>query len=84
MPTFLFELDGDPDPTAIELADLAGAKCEALNFAARHICNAANAFWDRIEWTLTVSDETRLNLFSLRIVGTESPATSTAASRRQT
>jgi hypothetical protein len=83
MPAFHFQLDGDPDAEAIELSDLAGAKCEALHFAARHICEAANAFWDRVEWTLSVSDEKRLTLFALRIVGTESAATSLKASRPQ-
>lgn len=82
MPTFHFKLDGDPDATALELKDLASAKCEALHFAARHICDAANAFWDRVEWTLSVTDEKRLTLFQLQIVGTESPATSSKMSRR--
>lgn len=45
------------DDTGRELQDLAEAKCEALEFAAKHICDAANAFWDREEWLLSVSDK---------------------------
>lgn len=81
MPTFHFQLDGDPDATALELKDLPDAKCEALHFAARHICDEANAFWGRAEWTLSVTDDKRLTLFQLQIVGTESPAISSKASR---
>ena len=82
MPRFLFQLDGDPDPTCLELDNVASAKCEALQFAARHICDGANAFWDRVEWTLSVTDEKGLTLFQLQIVGTESAATASPATRR--
>jgi hypothetical protein len=76
MPRFYFHLDGEHDEHGLELADLAAAKCEALEFAARHICDAANAFWDREEWMLSVADERGLTLMQLHIVGTQSAATS--------
>jgi hypothetical protein len=76
MPKFHFHLDDERDEQGLELADLAAAKCEALEFAARHICDAANAFWDREEWTLTVTNERGLTLLQLHIVGTQSAATS--------
>ncbi len=84
MPKFHFHLEGEQDEQAIELADLAAAKCEALEFAARHICDAANAFWDREEWTLSVADEKGLTLMHLHIVGTQSAAMSPKASRQPT
>jgi hypothetical protein len=76
MPRFHFHLDDQRDEQGLELAGLAAAKCEALEFAARHICDAANAFWDREEWTLGVTDERGLTLLQLQIVGTQSAATS--------
>ena len=74
MPKFHFHLDDQRDEQGLELADLAAAKCEALEFAARHICDAANAFWDRKDWTLSVTDERGLTLVQLHIVGTQSAA----------
>ena len=81
MPKFHFHLDGERDEQGLELADLAAAKCEALEFASRHICDAANAFWDREEWLLSVAYQSGLTLFQLHIIGTQSAATS-AQSRR--
>jgi hypothetical protein len=75
MPQYYFHLDDERDEQGRELADTAAAKCEALQFAAGHICDAANAFWDREEWTLTVTDERSLTLMQLQIVGTHSAAT---------
>src|SRR5438309_10442857 len=81
MPTFHFHLDDQRDRQGLELPDLAAAKCEALEFAARHICDAANAFWDREDWTLTVTNGRGLTLLQLQIVGTESAATSSKGAR---
>ena len=81
MPKFHFHLDDQRDEQGIELPDLAAAKCEALEFAARHICDAANAFWDTEEWTLSVTNERGLTLLQLQIVGTQSAATSSRVSR---
>jgi hypothetical protein len=83
MPTFHFHLDDQRDRQGLELPDLAGAKCEALEFAARHICDAANAFWDREDWTLTVTNERGLTLLQLQIVGTQSAATSSKVARHK-
>lgn len=82
MPKFHFNLDDKQDERGLELPDLAAAKCEALEFAARHICDSANAFWDREEWTLSVADESGLTLMQLHIVGTQSAATSSKSSRQ--
>ena len=74
MPRFHFHLDGDPDEHGIELQDVATAKCEAVQYAGRHICDQADRFWDKAEWTLTVTDEKGLTLFQLHIIGTETAA----------
>jgi hypothetical protein len=81
MPKFHFHLDDKRDEEGLELADLAAAKCEALEFAARHICDAANSFWDRDEWMLSVSDDRGLTLLQLHIVGMQSAAIPSKASR---
>lgn len=83
MAKFHFHLDDERDEQGLELADLAAAKCEALEFAARHICDAANAFWDREEWTLSVTNERGLTLLQLQIVGTQSAATSPRLARHK-
>jgi hypothetical protein len=83
VPKFHFNLDDERDETGLDLPDLAAAKCEALEFAARHICDAANAFWDRDEWTLTVTNERGLTLLQLHIVGTQSAATSSRFARHK-
>jgi hypothetical protein len=83
MPKFHFHLDDERDQDGLVLPDLAAAKCEALEFAARHICDAANVFWDREDWTLTVTDERGLTLLQVQIVGTQSAATSSKIARHK-
>lgn len=82
MPKFHFHIDGERDQQGLDLPDLAAAKCEALEFASRHICDAANRFWDREEWLLSVANEKGLTLFQLHIIGTQSAATSAQVSRQ--
>jgi hypothetical protein len=83
MPKFHFHLDDQRDRQGLELPGLAAAKCEALDFAARHICDGANAFWDREEWTLTVTNERGLSLLQLQIVGTQSAAAYSKVARHK-
>lgn len=81
MPKFHFHLDDARDEEGLELADVAAAKCEALEFASRHICDAANAFWEREAWTLTVTDRRGLTLLQLDILGTQSASVVTTTVR---
>jgi hypothetical protein len=76
MPRYHFNFADDLslDDEGFELKDLAVAKCEALKMAGHIISDEAAAFWDRAEWSMTVTDPTGLALFRLEIVGTESPA----------
>ena len=77
MPKYHFNIaDGHSphDSEGIEVESLAVAKCEAIRMAGRIICDAAASFWDRAEWTMTVTDDTGLTMFTLQIVGTEAPA----------
>jgi hypothetical protein len=81
MRKYHFNLDNTRDLVGVELPGLAAAKCEALQFAARHICDAATDFWGREEWTLSVTNEIGLTLLRLDIVGTQSSALATKVSR---
>jgi hypothetical protein len=65
---------GISDDVGMELAGVAQAKCEALRYAGRLICDGADGFWDSGDWSMTVSDETGLTLFTLHLSGIEAPA----------
>jgi hypothetical protein len=81
MPRYHFHVDGQSsqDDDGFILTNLAVAKCEALRMAGRILCDEAAAFWDRAEWSMTVTDPTGLALFRLEIVGTESPSVQSLA-----
>ena len=74
MPIYHFNIADEVRADGTALKDLTEAKCEAVKFAGRAICDAAGEFWDRKEWSLTVTDETGLILFQLDVNGTEAPA----------
>lgn len=74
MPRYYFQVEGPPDDLGAELPDLAAAKCEAVRYAGRLICEEADKFWDTADFTMTVTDENGLVLFSLTLSGTEAPA----------
>jgi hypothetical protein len=86
MPRYFFHIEdgaSTPDDEGTELEDLAVAKCEAVKLAGQVMCDAAGDFWEKEEWKLTATDEHGLVLFCLQFVATESPATSSWASRKQ-
>ena len=74
MPRFHFHSDGQRDDDGTDLTSLKEAKCEAVKLAGRTICEEADEFWDKAEWTMTVTDGRGLTLFQLQIIGTEAPA----------
>jgi hypothetical protein len=77
MPRYYFNVDDDNstlDTEGSEIETLAKAKCEAVKMAGRIICDAAGKFWDRAEWSMTVTDGAGLTLFTLDFMGTEAPA----------
>ena len=87
MPHYFFNIDDgqpQPDPEGVELDNLSVAKCEAVKLAGNMICDAAEQFWDRAEWTMTVTDERGLTLFVLNIVGTDAPVTQLIATPPRT
>jgi hypothetical protein len=77
VPRYFFDIDDAvPDTEGTEIKDLTEAKCEAVKMAGRIICDQAADFWDRAEWNMTVSDETRLTMFTLHVVGVQAAAAS--------
>lgn len=84
MPRFYFHTDGQQDREGTDLDSVAVAKCQAIKMAGTIVCDEADAFWDKAEWTMTVADETGLTLFQLCIVGTDAPIIWSGQSSRTT
>jgi hypothetical protein len=85
MPRYFFHVEDGADITddvGMELAGVAEAKCEAMRYAGRLICDGAGGFWDAGDWSMTVSDETGLTLFTLHLSGIEAPAIQASARSR--
>ena len=74
MPRFHFNSDNHVDPKGHELESVAAAKCEAIKMFGSIVCEEADSFWDRAEWTMTVTDDRGLTLFQIHIVGLDSAA----------
>ena len=73
MPRFYFQVEGPSDDFAMDLPNVAAAKCQAVHYAGRLICDQANRFWDKGDFTMTVTDEMGLVLFSLVLTGVDAP-----------
>ena len=74
MPRFFFHVHGPPDELGVELPDLAAAKCEAVRFAGRLLCDQASEFWESADFHMTVTDERGLTLFTLQFHAFDAPA----------
>ena len=77
MPRFHFNVENrsrEQDEEGTVLPSLAEAKCEAVRYAGRLICDEASEFWDTGEFVMTVTDDQGLALFSLHFNAVEAPA----------
>jgi hypothetical protein len=74
MPRFVFHVEGASDTVVSDHSSLAEAKCEAVSYAGKLICDAASTFWDTPDFHMWVTDGTGLVLFDLRFIGTTAPA----------
>ena len=77
MAKFFFNIeDGTSirDDDGTEYPTIAAAQCAAVKYAGALICDHSEKFWNSGEWSMTVSSETGLTLFSLQLIGTESPS----------
>ena len=77
VPRFYFHVDGPPDELGVDLPDLATAKCEAVRYAGRLLCDQASEFWDSGDFHMTVTDDQSLTLFTLEFHAFEAPAIGT-------
>lgn len=85
MPRYYFHIDDGTDivdTLGMELPGLAAAKCEAVRYASKLICDEAQGFWDAGEFQMTVADEKRLTLFSINLTLTAVDAPSIRMGRR--
>jgi hypothetical protein len=82
MPKYHFNIDDVVDTDGADMESLAQAKCEAIRMAGLTICQGAQAFWDRAEWKMTVTDASGLVMFDLLIIATESAACGTVPRTR--
>lgn len=74
MPRFYFQVDGPPEELGIDLPNLASAKCEAVRYAGRLLCDRASEFWNTGDFMMTVADDKGLTLFTLQFNAVEAPA----------
>jgi hypothetical protein len=75
MPRFYFNIsDQPPDTDGREFETVSQAKCEAVKYAGELMCDAASTFWNSGDFIMTVTDDKGLALFSLHLIGTDSPA----------
>ena len=78
MSIYFFEIaDANPPIPCVgeNLASLDDARRFALKYAAALLCEQKEPFWNGDEWSMTVTDANRLNLFTLMIYSTAAPAT---------
>lgn len=84
MPRFYFHTNGSHDDEGTELADIAAAKCAAVELAGIILCEEADEFWDQGEWAMTVSTESGLTLLQLQVIGTQAAAVPQSRSSKAT
>ena len=78
MPRFHFNVhDGTniPDVEGAELPNLDAARREAVKLSGALLRDHADQFWTGEQWTMDVTDERGLILFSLLFVATNAPST---------
>lgn len=79
MPRFYFHTNHPSerdiqDDAGFEFPSIHDAKCEAVKFAGQVLSDTGEHFWDTGDFELTVTDNTGLVLFAMRVVGIEAPA----------
>ena len=88
MPRFYFHTN-DPaegtvqDDEGMDFSSVQTAKCEAVAYAGRLLCDVAPCFWDDADFELTATDDQGLIVFTLRVVGTQAPAVWSASRPHQ-
>jgi len=84
VPRYFFNVDEALEKEGLEFDSLADAKCEAVRYAGQLICDGASEFWDSADFSLTVTNDKGLILFTLRLIGIEAPAIRKPQGRQST
>ena len=74
MQSFYFRVEGHSEDLGMELPSVASAKCEALQYATKLICDQGERFWESGRFHMTVADDADVILFSLVLIGIDAPA----------
>lgn len=67
-----------PDLQGTMLVDLTAARQEALRFAGQLLADADSSFWTGEKWTVTVTDDAKVELFVLTFMAADTPAVALA------
>jgi uncharacterized protein DUF6894 len=79
MPRCFFHVhDGSerPDMEGSEFAEIGQVRSEAVRLTGEILRDMDHRFWDRPEWTLTVTDETGAKVLGLRVLASRRPLAS--------
>ncbi|MBC9032219.1 hypothetical protein IAG41_07440 [Sphingomonas sp. JC676] len=74
MPRFFFDIvDGEdfPDIQGSIHADLAAARIEAIRYSAEVLKEMPERFWNSELWTMSVFDQNRVPLFTLKFLAAD-------------
>jgi len=71
---FHFQIEGELNAEEADLPSVSAAKCQALRYASKVVCDEPQKFWESGGFQMTVSDETGLTLFALVMSGIEAPS----------
>ena len=74
MPRYHFNLSNgadDPDVEGHELSDLEDARRNAVQFVGQLLIDKPAQFWSDGRWVLTVTDDRKLPLFTVRVAAND-------------
>jgi hypothetical protein len=78
MPRYFFHVENGaspPDTDGVELPGLIEAREQAASLAGAVLHECAGQFWDGQPWSVRVTDDKNLTLFTLDLSATSAPAT---------
>jgi hypothetical protein len=77
MPRYFFHLTSSydkPDAEGTELEDLDAARCHAVKLIADVLCDSPREYWKAEIYRVTVTDESRLILFTVEMISMDAAA----------
>lgn len=77
MPLYFFHLTTShdtPDDRGSEHDNIDAAKCHAVKMIADVLCETPHKYWETEVYRVTVSNETRLVLFTVEMVSMDAPS----------